>query len=123
MTLGEKEILVTRIDDKNYDEGSLRAQKEFKTITRCPEVGNDELKFELPTELSHLFKNLSQGGTGDKMTPKQALWIANLDPNIIGHKAHEVYDWFKSIGLIGFVPIDHRILIGYENYQNHGLKP
>ncbi|RLB37261.1 MAG: hypothetical protein DRH30_13500 [Deltaproteobacteria bacterium] len=94
-------------NDGNYDEGGER----FYSLMRMPPPGNDADSKQMPLGVSprcaEYLNDILGRDNEPTASPRQMMWLANVDPKTLGDCASELHRSLEDAGLGGFIPVDY----------------
>lgn len=100
--------------DDDYDEAGNVFRREL--ARPCPTATNPDKALTLPPAAADHLAALSGGAmahTGGTVPADfaQLMWLANLDPAVLGEHARHVYEAMLAAGAAALLPIDNRIKV------------
>lgn len=106
-----------RID---YDEAMVKFRSQIsRPFPESKGNTSTPVTFNWSFEMNSLIQTLTMKKENfNQMYMNQVLWLGNLPPDVLGHLKNEMYEVFKTMGFMAFVPVDYRKQYEFELQQS-----
>tara|TARA_B100000614_G_scaffold262909_1_gene300518 strand:+ start:87376 stop:88005 length:630 start_codon:yes stop_codon:yes gene_type:complete len=106
----EPYIHETRRDDEEYDAYGMRLRSQLQqpcpTKKPCDQIKSLDLSEGARATVCTLMGRENEIGSNGDMSVSQVFWLANLDPQLLGEYAVEIYNAITNANFGAFIPID-----------------